>query len=300
MTQSPDIGPEHAAMPAAEVEITSELLRRLLVEQRPDLAGETLTLIDAGWDNVTFRVGEALAARLPRRAIAVNLLRNEQRWLPQLAPRLPLPVPEPVFLGEPSAQFPWTWSLVRWIEGRTANLAPPAADQGPALAAFLKALHQPAPADAPTNPFRGVPLQTRRQAVEERLNRILHHIPPPLIAGFEAAVETSIDADPVWLHGDPHARNVLTRDGKLAGFIDWGDMCVGDPAGDLACVWMLLPDRTAREAALMAYDPGPATLIRARGWAFLYAAMLLDSGLINSPPHALTGQATFDRLQDGP
>ena len=300
MTLTADIGPEHAAMPAAEVEITSDLLRRLLAEQRPDLAGEAITLIDAGWDNVTFRVGEALAARLPRRAIAVGLLENEQRWLPQLAPRLPLPVPVPLFLGEASAQFPWTWSLVRWIEGRTANLAPPAPDQGPALAAFLKALHQPAPAHAPANPFRGVPLETRRQAVEERLTRIHAHIPPPLIAGFERAVATSIDADPVWLHGDPHARNVLTRDGALAGFIDWGDMCAGDPANDLACIWMLLPQRKAREAALIAYDPSPATVVRARGWAFLFGAMLLDSGLINSPPLALMGQATFDRLQDGP
>jgi aminoglycoside phosphotransferase (APT) family kinase protein len=300
MSLQPDIGPEHAATPSAEVEIDETRLRGLLAEQHPDLAGEPIVLVDEGWDNVTYRVGAGLAARLPRRKIAVGLLENEQRWLPVLARRLPLAVPEPMRLGAPSARFPWPWSLVRWIEGETADQAPPGADQGPALAGFLRALHQPAPAEAPTNPFRGVPLADRRDAVEERLARIAGHVPRRAGAVWEEALGVSIDAPPVWLHGDPHARNVLTREGRLAGFIDWGDICAGDPAGDLASIWMLLPDRRAREAALEAYAPSPATRIRARGWAFLFATMLLDSGLINHSRHALMGKATFERLQEEP
>jgi aminoglycoside phosphotransferase (APT) family kinase protein len=300
MSTETDIGPEHAATPAAEIDISADLVRALIAEQHPDLAGEPLSLVDCGWDNVTFRVGRGLAARLPRRQVAVGLLTNEQRWLPVLAPQLPLPVSEPIRLGTPSDLFPWPWSLVRWIEGETADLAPPAADQGPALAAFLKALHQPAPPEAPTNPFRGVPLDSRRRAVDERLTRIGGRVPSALFGVYEAALAEVIDAGPVWLHGDPHARNVLTRDGKVAGFIDWGDMCAGDPASDLASIWMLLPDGAAREAALEAYRPTPSTLLRAKGWAFTFGVMLLDSGLINSPPHALMGTATFNRLQDGP
>jgi aminoglycoside phosphotransferase (APT) family kinase protein len=300
MSTRTDIGPEHAAAPAAEIDITAKLVRALIQGQHPDLAGEPLSLVDFGWDNVTFRVGQGLAARLPRRKIAVDLLCNEQRWLPVLAPRLPLPVPEPVRIGAPCALFPWPRSLVRWIEGETADRAPPAAAEGPALAKFLTALHRPAPAEAPTNPFRGVPLQARRPAVEQRLTRIGGQVPAGLAPVWAEALAQAIDVGPVWLHGDPHARNVLTREGRLAGFIDWGDLCAGDPASDLASVWMLLPERAAREAALDAYGPTPATLVRARGWAFTFAVMLLDSGLINSPPHALMGKATFDRLQDGP
>ena len=104
----------------------------------------------------------------------------------------------------------------------------------------------------------------------------------------------------MWLHGDPHARNVLTKDGKLAGFIDWGDICVGDPASDLACVWMLLPDHRARAEALEVYAASEATVARAKGWAFTFAAMLLDSGLINHPRHAVMGEKTFADLVEGP
>jgi aminoglycoside phosphotransferase (APT) family kinase protein len=290
---------ESAATPAAEVKVDDELLRRLLREQHPDLADATIALVDEGWDNVTLRVGEALAARLPRRALAVPLIENEQRWLPVLAPRLPLAAPEPVRLGAPSPLFPWPWSLVRWIEGQTADRAPPGPHQGPALAGFFKALHQPAPVEAPSNPFRGVPLAERRASVEARLQRLRQDHALPLHL-WDRALSSPIDAAPVWLHGDPHARNVLTREGRLVAFIDWGDMCAGDPANDLAALWMLLPGRSAREAALDAYGPSAATAERARGWAFLFATLLLDSGLVDHPRHALMGKATFDRLQDGP
>src|SRR5204863_5187893 len=115
-----DIEIHSGGTPAAEVVIDEGLLRALIVAQHPDLTGAPLALVDNGWDNVTWRVGEGLAARLPRRALAVPLIENEQRWLPILAPRLPLPISEPLRLGAPSALFPWPWSLVRWIEGETA------------------------------------------------------------------------------------------------------------------------------------------------------------------------------------
>jgi aminoglycoside phosphotransferase (APT) family kinase protein len=295
-----DIGPEHAATPAAEVEIDEDLLRRLLTEQHPDLAGEAIVFVDSGWDNVTYRVGDSLAARLPRRKIAAGLLANEQRWLSELAPRLPLPIPAPVRVGRASDAFPFPWSVVPWLDGRTADLAEPGRDQGRALAAFLRALHLPAPNDAPTNPFRGVPLAERQSAVEERLARRRALIGPALLELWVGAVDVPVDAPPTWLHGDLHARNVLVKDARLAGVIDWGDMCGGDPATDLASVWMLLPWKTARAEALAAYGASAATELRARGWAFLWGVMLLDSGLINHPAHAAMGKAILQRLTEGP
>jgi len=94
--------------PAAEVSIDIPLVRALLLDQHPDLADLPLTQVDEGWDNAVFRLGDELAIRLPRRSATAALMENEQRWLPQLAPRLPLPVPAPVRLGRPgsSAGFP--------------------------------------------------------------------------------------------------------------------------------------------------------------------------------------------------
>ena len=99
--------------PEAEVHIDDDLVSALLHEQHPDLAGETLARVDAGWDNVTYRVGGELAIRIPRRATAVALLLNEQRWLPVLGPRLRISVPLPMRSGVPSALFKWPWSVVK-------------------------------------------------------------------------------------------------------------------------------------------------------------------------------------------
>jgi aminoglycoside phosphotransferase (APT) family kinase protein len=84
------------------VEIDEPLVRFLLREQHPDLAELELREVPGGWDNRMWRLGEDLAIRLPLTPHAPYLLGNERRWVPVLAPRLPLPVPEPVRAGEPS------------------------------------------------------------------------------------------------------------------------------------------------------------------------------------------------------
>jgi len=141
-------------MTRPEVTIDPSLVRALLQEQHADLAQLALIDIGEGWDNKLFRLGDALAVRLPRRAASAALIEHEQRWLPRLSPRLPLPVPVPLRVGRPGSGFPWSWSVVPWFAGESALVAPP---QDPApiaatLAQFLRALHQPAPEDAPHNP----------------------------------------------------------------------------------------------------------------------------------------------------
>jgi aminoglycoside phosphotransferase (APT) family kinase protein len=160
--------------PSAEVEIGVGLARTLLAEQHPDLVDLPLRLVETGWDNVMLRLGDELAIRMPRRALAATLIEHEQRWLPGLAPRLPLPVPVPLRVGLPGAGYPWRWSVLPWLSGTAADLTLPRADQGPVLGGFLQALHTPAPPDAPLNPFRGVPLQQRLPVIAERLERVAH------------------------------------------------------------------------------------------------------------------------------
>lgn len=285
--------------PAAEVDINERLVRRLLREQRADLADQTITLVDVGWDNATYRLGENLAVRLPRRRLAVALIENEQRWLPVLAERLPLPVPLPVWIGPPGADYPWPWGIVRWLHGRTADLAPPAATEPDAFAGFLRALHQPAPPEAPHNEFRGVPLRRRAWRVAERLTRLrrARDISSDVLEIWDEALAAPDAIESRWIHGDLHARNILTSEGRICGVIDWGDVTAGDVATDLASIWSLFEDPAARAACLSSYGPSPSELARARGWAVSFAAALLDTGRVDHPQHAAMGEAIFRRLQ---
>ena len=272
------------AQPPAEMEIDEALVRTLLVEQQPDLAGLPLRHIDAGWDNALWRVGDDLIVRLPRRSFAVGLTLNEQRWLPVIADSLPLPVPRPVRVGVPSTAFPWPWSVVPYLRGTPGDVC--ALTDGPGaawqLATFLRALHVPAPSDAPLNSLRGsVPVGTRADDFERLLVKVGTEVEPrPLRAIWNAGVAASgRQGPPVWLHADLHPANVLTDRGTLVGIVDFGDMCSGDRANDLAAAWIMLPDG-AVEAFFDFYGGiDRDTELRARAWAALLALMLLDVGL---------------------
>ena len=220
--------------------MTVALARALLADQHPDLAGLPIVHAEDGWDNVMFRLGGTLALRMPRRRAGGALILTEQRWLPQVAPQLPLPTPVPLRVGAPGRGYPFGWSVVPWLEGEPSDLAPPDADQGEALAGFLAALHRPAPADAPHNPYRGsVALETRAEAFELRCAEAqARHgaLSPALRRLWDEGCAAPVDAPKSWFHGDLHGRNVLVKEGRLAGVIDWGDMAAGDPACDLAAV----------------------------------------------------------------
>jgi len=299
MTDIPDTETAAASTPPAEVEVDETLVRRLLESQQPELAALSLELVAEGWDNFTFRLGTVYAVRLPRREVGAMLIEREQKWLAKLAPKLPLPTPVPKYAGAPGEGFPWAWSVLPWLEGEAADLAEPSADQAAPLVAFLRALHMKAPQDAPPNPVRGIPLVERAKGVEERLKRLEQWTDldtTRIWPMWREALAAPISEDNVWLHGDLHARNVLVAGGAISGIIDWGDMTSGDPATDLASIWMLLGDKAARAHAISAYDTDDATWARAKGWAILFAAILLDTGLADTPRHAVMGERTFARL----
>ncbi|MEV0150504.1 MULTISPECIES: phosphotransferase [unclassified Nonomuraea] len=268
-------------MTHTEIEVSAELVRDLLRDQHPDLADRPVRLGARGWDNQLWRLGDDLAVRLPwATKDADELLLKEHTWLPALAPRLPLPVPVPQRLGEPSARFPRPWIVTTWVPGEPADRAPVTrgAEAADALAAFLTALHRPAPAEMDTTGRgRGGPLAGSSEWVGRQLAEATERglIPDPdaVRAVWDDAAAAPDWAGPaLWLHGDLHAANVLTADGTICGVIDFGDLFAGDPAVDLAAAWTLLPDGTA-DRLYEAYRPAPdaATLRRARGWAVLRA-----------------------------
>ncbi len=271
--------------PLHEVEVDEALVRGLLREQHPDLADLPLRRAPHGWDNVTFRLGDALAVRLPARALAAPLVENEQRWLPVLAPLLPVATPTPVRLGRPSAAYPWAWGVVPWLPGTPSDELTPADrdDWADELGVALAALHRPAPDDAPANPFRGVPLVNRAAALTDRLARDEGPHADALRAVWrEGLAAPAWDGPPVWLHGDPHPANLLATDGHLSALLDFGDVTAGDPASDLGTTWATFTS-SGRARFWGAYAVGSsyaapaleALRTRARAWAAAYVPVYL-------------------------
>jgi aminoglycoside phosphotransferase (APT) family kinase protein len=279
-------------------EVTEDLIRDLLRDQQPGLAALPLTFGAKGWDNQLWRLGDDLAVRLPYAPLSADqaraagaMLRKEHAWVPALSPRLPLPVPVPRYAGEPSGRFPHPWIVTTWVPGEPADRAPVTRGEQAAdiLAAFLAALHRPAPEGAPVGRFRGGPLRDHAAGFAAGLARAADRgqVPDPdaVRAVWEDAVAAPDWEGPrLWLHGDLHPANVLTRGGTLCGVIDFSDLYAGDPAGDLAAAWVLLPD-DAVARFFGAYHPAPgqpaldaATLRRARGCAVLKAIGLLEVG----------------------
>ncbi|MEU6644234.1 aminoglycoside phosphotransferase family protein [Saccharomonospora sp. NPDC046836] len=279
----------------AELRFEQDLVRALLREQHPDLADLELRDVAGGWDNQQWRLGAELAVRLPRTERAPALLRTEQKWLPILAQRLPLPTPTPVRIGEPSALFEHTWTITRWVEGEPADYAPiTCADAAETLAGFLKALHQQAPADAPANPTRGIPLAGMQDGFTRSLEVIADDASADVREIWEKAVAAPAwHGAPTWLHGDLHPANVVVQDGTLSGVIDFGEMCAGDPATDLSAAWVLLPAGTASRFFGTYEVADDATIARARGWAVLRAVGMISIGR-NGRLGLLGGKPTWE------
>ena len=243
----------------------------------------------AGWDNCTFHLGAGMSVRLPSAEGYVAQVNKEHRWLPRLAPLLPLPIPVPIAWGVPGAGYPWPWSVYRWLDGEAATVAP-IADLpafATALAHFLTALERidptGGPPPGPHNFYRGGPLtvydaDTRRAiaALDGRIDTAA------ATALWEAALQATWNGPPVWVHGDVASGNLLVKEGRLSAVIDFGSSGVGDPACDLTIAWTFLSG-ASREAFRARMPMDSATWARARGWA-LWKAMITLVPLLSTDP----------------
>lgn len=289
-----------------EIEITADLVHDLLLEQHPDLAGLAIREVAGGWDNQQWRLGDELAVRMPRTERAPDLQRKECRWLPVLAPRLPLPVPNPVRIGEPSARFPKPWTIMTWVPGEPLDHASISRGDHAAdtLAGFLRALHAEAPADAPTSSDRGA----HPKKYTDGFDHFFHAVAPGGTDDVRAVWDDAVAAPgwegpPVWVHGDLHPANVIISDGTLSGVIDFGDMLAGDPAWDLAAAWVVLPAGGASRFFDAYGHADEATIRRARGLAALKSLILMlvgqngDRGLPGGKPAwGPAGRGALDRV----
>ncbi|GIG67097.1 phosphotransferase [Phytomonospora endophytica] len=293
-----------------DTEITADLVRDLLREQHPDLAGLAIREVPGGWGNQMWRLGDGLAVRMQRMDTTPELQFKERRWLPVLAPLLPLPIPAPVRFGEPSERFPKHWTVMTWVPGEPLDLASisrgtHAADT---LAEFLRALHVEAPADAPTATDRGAHPRDCTGGFEHFFHAVApDDIPTDVRAVWDDAVAAQDwEGPPVWVHGDLHPANVVVSDGTLSGIVDFGDLFAGDPAWDLAAAWVLLPAGTAGRFFDTYALADEATIRRARGLAAMKSLFLMlmgqngDRGLPGGKPHwGPAGRAALDRVLEG-
>lgn len=269
MSSTPDLGP----LPE-RVTVDAEQVRRLIGDQFPRWADLPVRPVaKCGWDNVTFHVGDAMVARLPSAAEYALAVDKEQRWLPALAPRLPLPVPVPLAKGHPGADYPFSWSVYQWLHGeparadRISDLVRFALD----LAGFLKALQSVDAADGPQpgkhNWFRGATLRTYDAQARRALTALDGHIDVDLAREiWKTALDAPWDRVDTWFHGDIAPGNLLLDGGELAAVIDFGTCGVGDPSCDLAIAWTLLT-ADSRQAFRERLTVDEATWARGRGWA---------------------------------
>jgi aminoglycoside phosphotransferase (APT) family kinase protein len=230
-----------------------------------------------------------MTARLPSAGRYAVQVEKEQRWLPRLAPSLPLPIPVPLAMGEPGHGYPWPWSIYGWLDGETASVAA-VADRvrfAADLAGFLSALQRidatGCPAAGPHCFWRGGPLATYDAETRTAIGALGSRIDAPAVtAVWEAALAAVWNGPPVWVHGDMAAGNLLVEDGRLSAVLDFGCSCVGDPACDLAIAWTYF-EGDAREAFRAALPLDPGTWARGRGWT-LWKALIVFAALPGANP----------------
>ena len=261
-------------------EIVSDvgLLHRLLEEQFPELAGRPIAAVrSTGTMHAIFRIGDGLCARLPRLADAAPELATERRWLPKLAPQLPLGIPVPVGDGRPSDEYPLPWAIYEWIEGKPYDetLIADEDQSASALAQFVLQLRQIAPETevqrAGRSPLLKLDADTRKaiEAGGDDLDR------DAAGAAWLRALDAPVWAGtPVWIHADLLRPNLLVHEGRLAAVIDFGSSGVGDPACDLVIAWTLLHGES-RDAFRAALGVDARTWSRGRGWALWKALIML-------------------------
>ncbi|SRR6266536_675262 len=278
-----------------EVDIDGPLVGRLITKQFPQWTDLPIAKVrSAGIDNVIYRLGDDMAVRLPRIPSAAQDVDTEQRWLPQLAPQLPIAIPVPLGKGVPDEGFPYPWSVCRWLDGENAVDRPivDLPDAAEQLGRFIAALQRCDATAAPPS-ARAKPVSTRDHDVRSAI-RHLGADGTVDAAAATAAWETSLATPawhgaPVWTHADLHPGNLLARQGRLAAVIDFGLLGIGDPACDMLPAWTLLTAQT-RDLFRAQAKVDNATWTRGRGWGLRFGLGAMHVYRVTNPVLAAIGQ----------
>ncbi len=278
-------------MHANEVHVDLSLVSELIAVQFPQWASLPLqSFVSAGTSNAIYRLGDDMVVRLPRTPSSATQVAKEQRWLPQLAPLLPLTIPLILAHGVPTDSYPCPWSIYQWIEGDNAvieRLTDPfhaAATLGQFVSAMQKIEITDGPLAGAHNFFRGTPLRIHDEDIRialQSLDGIIDISAATL--SWEAALQApEWKGRPSWIHGDLHVGNMLAKDGRLSAVIDFGGLGMGDPACDVMAAWTYLPAKT-RHIFREAIGADDATWVRGRGWALYLGVIALPYYQFSNP-----------------
>ncbi|KDN79130.1 acetyltransferase [Streptomyces olindensis] len=285
--------------------IDAALVRRLIAAQFPQWSRLSVRPVEVdGWDNRTYRLGDTMTVRLPTAEHYVPAVAKENRWLPVLAPSLPVPVPPVLAQGRPGEGYPYDWSVRGWLDGdvarpeRIADL-PRFAES---VAEFLLALWAVDPTGGPLagahSFYRGTPPAHYDEETRRALAALTGRIDTDRAAAvWDAAVRATWRGRPVWFHGDIAANNLLVRDGELAAVIDFGTSGVGDPACDLVIAWTMFTG-DSREAFRRAVGQDRAAWARARGWALWKGLICLAQDIDTDAEQAAVHRRVIEEVLD--
>jgi aminoglycoside phosphotransferase (APT) family kinase protein len=282
-----------------EVDLDAATVSRLVAAQFPQLAGLPVSRVrSTGTVNAIYRLGDDLCARLPLVAHWAADLQTEYRWLPEVAARLTLQVPEPVALGQPGDGYPFGWAIYRWIEGQpyTDELITDERQAARDTAQFVHELRAAElRADAPAagrRPLRELDAETR-QAIEAA--RGIIDSDAAARAWDQALRAATWDGQRVWIHADLMRPNLLVRDGRLAAVIDFGAFGAGDPAADVIPAWEVFGE-SGRQAFRAALGVDDGTWARARGYALHQAAMIIPYYAETNPEFVAIAKWTVEQV----
>ncbi|HEV2524197.1 MAG TPA: aminoglycoside phosphotransferase family protein [Gammaproteobacteria bacterium] len=267
-----------------QLDITLDLAHKLIREQFPEYAYLFITSVEKqGHDNRTYRLGKDMLIRMPTEESYALKVPKEQALLPKLAPHLTVNIPVPIKMGTPSKDYPYPFSIYKWLEGKSIDLLVLDEHCQERLAfdlgRFLKALQSIADVDGPApgqhNWWRGDPVSVYDKGAREQIEKLSGVIDADKAMNlWEHACKTRWDKPPVWIHGDFAIGNMLLQDGRLSAIIDFGGMALGDPACDLVIAWTFLKEK-AREIFIKEIALDEDTWLRARGWALWKATFEL-------------------------
>lgn len=298
MSDTPDLGPV-----PRRTAIDAEQVRQLVADQFPQWADLPVQPVaNGGWDNWTFHLGSQKSVRLPSAAEYAEAVGKEHRWLPALAPELPLPIPTPLAKGEPGSGYPYPWSIYQWLPGEPAS-ADRIADSGRFaldLAEFLAALQSVDTTGGPRpgqhNWYRGGTLRTYDGEARRALTALDGQVDITLAREiWTSALDARWGGVEKWFHGDIAQGNLLLIDGKLAAVIDFGTCGVGDPACDLAIAWTLLT-ADGRQAFRERLSVDDATWARGRGWALWKTLVTYAHALEDADESAASTLRVLDEI----